>query len=268
MSAELRSEYVGVHIPCGCSILVGDDEDSLVDIGVIPEETDSSLSITYEVQTVMGSKREKVLEYVRNMAAEGTSAIYQVKLKTLNDLLGGVMDIEESEGSNVPSATHKIAKGYAKETVYTLPGQNADGSAQTISKVNDGTEDLTDGVDYVQAKGADGSWDIMLLSAATATEELTVTYSYTPAAYVDAYMGDSVRKITPKMIRFYKEYGGKKFWVDLYSAKVTNGLQIGFPAASADTPMSIPLTISGELDTSRVAGKQLLRIHDEIGVGI
>lgn len=268
MSAELRSEYVGVHIPCGCSILVGDDEDSLVDIGVIPEETDSSLSITYEVQTVMGSKREKVLEYVRNMAAEGTSAIYQVKLKTLNALLGGVMDIEESEGSNVPSATHKIAKGYAKETVYTLPGQNADGSAQTISKVNDGTEDLTEGVDYVQAKGADGSWGIMLLSAATATEELTVTYSYTPASYVDAYMGDSVRKITPKMIRFYKEYGGKKFWVDLYSAKVTNGLQVGFPAASADTPMSIPLTISGELDTSRVAGKQLLRIHDEIGVGI
>ena len=266
MAAELKSEYVGVHIPCGCTISIGDTEDSLVDIGVIPEETDTTLSITYEVQTVMGSKREKVLEYVRNMAAEGTSAIYQVNLKILNSLFGGVMDIEESKGAQVSDATHKIAKGYAKETVYTLPGQNADGTAQTISKVNDGTTDLSEGVDYAQVKSADGRWGIMLLSGATATEELTVTYTYTPAAYVDAYMGDSVRQITSKIIRFSKEYGGKKFWVDLYSAKATNGLQIGFPASSADTPMSIPLTITGELDTTRASGRQLLRIHDEIGV--
>ena len=266
--AELKSEYVGVHIPCGCTISVGDNEDSLVDIGVIPEDTDTSLSITYEVQTVMGSKREKVLEYVRNMAAEGTSAIYQVNLKLLNELFGGVMDISESAGAEVPSATYKIAKGYSKETIYTLPGQNADGTAQTISKVNDGTEDLTADVDYVQVKGADGRWGIMLLSGATATEELTVTYAYTPTAYVDAFMGDSVRQITSKMIRFSKEYGGKKFWIDLFSAKATNGLQIGFPASSADTPMSIPLTITGELDVTRDSGKQLLRIHDEIGVSI
>ena len=266
MPSELKSKSAGVHIPCGCTISVGNDESSLVDIGVIPEETDTTLSITYEVQTVMGSKREKVLEYIRNMAAEGTSAIYQVNLKVLNDLFGGIMDITESNGSEVPAATYKIAKGYSKETVYTLPGQNADGTAQTISKVNDGTEDLTADVDYVQAKGADGRWGIMLLSGATATEELTVTYAYTPASYVDAYMGDSVRQITSKMIRFSKEYGGKKFWVDLFSAKATNGLQIGFPASSADTPMSIPLTITGELDVTREAGKQLLRIHDEIGV--
>lgn len=268
MAAELKSEYVGVHIPCGCTISVGDDESNLVDIGVIPEETDTSLNITYEVQSVMGSKREKVLEYIRNMQAEGTSAIYQVNLKLLNELFGGVMDIEESKGAQVSDATYKIAKGYAKETVYALPGQNADGTAQTISKINDGTEDLTADVDYVQVKAADGRWGIMLLSAATATEALTVTYSYTPAAYIDAYMGDSVRQITPKMIRFSKEYGGKKFWIDLYSAKATNGLQIGFPASSADTPMSIPLTITGELDTTRAAGRQLLRIHDEIGVGL
>ncbi len=268
MSSELKSKYAGVHIPCGCTISVGNDEDSLVDIGVIPEETDTTLNITYEVQTVMGSKREKVLEYVRNMAAEGTSAIYQVNLKLLNELFGGVMDIEESKGTEVPSATYKIAKGYSKETIYVLPGQNADGTAQTISKINDGTEDLTEDVDYVQVKNADGKWGVMLLSAATATEELTITYSYTPAAYIDAYMGDSVRQITSKMIRFSKEYGGKKFWVDLFSAKATNGLQIGFPASSADTPMSIPLTITGELDVTREAGKQLLRIHDEIGVEV
>ena len=150
--------------------------------------------------------------------------------------------------------------------VYTLPGQNADGTAQTVTKVNDGTEDLTEDVDYVQAQAPDGKWGIMLLTAATATEDLTVTYTYTPAAYIDAYMGDSVRQISGKMIRFMKEYGGKKFWVDLFSAKATNGLQIGFPSSSADTPVSIPLTITGDLDTSRTAGKQLLRIHDEIGI--
>lgn len=266
MMAEIRSEYAGVHIPCGCTILIGDSEDSLEDIGVIPEDTETTLNITYEVQNVMGSKREKVIEYVRNMQAEGTSAIYQIRLDVLNKLFGGVMDIETSAGTNVPSATHVIAKGYRKGMVYTLPGQNASGEAQTISKVNDGTEDLTEDVDYVQAQAPDGRWGIMLLSAATATEALTVTYSYTPAAYTDTYMGDSVRQISSKMIRFYKEYGGKKFWVDLFSAKATNGLQIGFSASSADTPTSIPLTITGELDTSRADGRQLLRIHDEIGV--
>lgn len=264
---EKSSNYSCIHIPCGCTILVGDSESDLVDIGVIPEETDSSVQISYEVKKVNGSKREKVLEYITNMSAKGTSAIYQVNLENINKLAGGIMEIKKGTGSLVSDEKFILPAGYTKDVWYKIPGQNANGQKQTIASAKAGSA-LAANTDYIQAKGPDGSWGVIIPSSSSTTGSITFTYSYTPAAYIDGYIGSAVREITPRFVRFYKEYGGKKFYVDLMSAVMTNGIQIGFPASSADNPVSIPIELEGSLDPTLADGRQLVRIHDEIGLSL
>lgn len=261
-----ESKYSCIHIPCGCTVLVGNNESDLVDIGVIPEETDSSIQITYDMKKVNGSKRETVMHYISNMLAKGTTAIYQVNLENINKLAGGIMDITKGTGAAVSAEKYTIAPGFAKETFYRLPGQNASGEKQKIDSAKAGSTALAEGTDYIQAKGSDGSWGIIIPAASTASGTITITYGYTPISYIDAYIGSAVREINTKMVRFLKEYGGKKFYVDLMSAVMTNGIQIGFPSSSSDNPVSIPIEIEGTLDPSLADGRQLVRIHDEIGV--
>jgi hypothetical protein len=262
------TKYAGVHLPSGCTVLVGDDADSLVDIGVIPMETDTNIQISYDVQQIQGSKREDILTYVKNLMAKASTEIYQIRMGVLEKLSGGLLNVTNVAGTQVSGATQAIDAGWAKNRVYVLDGQNASGEKQTLTKVAQGGKTLVDGTDYVAAQASDGGWGVLMLAATTAvtTAALTVTYSYTPAASVKATMGDSVVTISPKVVRFRKEQDGRKFQVTLYSAKLTGGIKLSFPGADNDKPASLPIELEGKLDTSRQAGDQLLEIIDEIGV--
>lgn len=261
--ANLKTNYAGIHIPAGCTVSVGETVESLIDLGVIPEETDSNITITYDTTKVQGSKLEQVVNYVRNMTAKGTSALYQVNLENLNKLSGGIMNITKSAGAIVTGDTHVISAP-VKQVLYMLPGQNANKAAPTITKVMRGSTEIAADTGYVLSKDSAGNWGIMFLTI-TGTTDITITYSYTPAAYTKATMGDAALSINPKVVRFEKEVNGKKFSVTLYSAIMTNGLSLSFPAASNENIPSIPIEIEGSLDVSRASGDQLLEIIDEIG---
>lgn len=263
-----NTKYAGVQVPSGCTVLVGDNVDSLIDIGVIPMDTDTNIQISYDMQKIQGSKREEVLTYIKNLVAKATTELYQIRMGVLEKLSGGLLNVTNVPGAQVSGAAHTIEAGWLKNRIYTLDGQNASGEKQTISKVAQGSKTLVDGTDYVAAQSADGRWGILLLTATTAVTStaIVVTYSYTPTASVKATMGDSVVTITPKVIRFYKEQDGKRFQVTLYSARLTSGIKLSFPGADNDKPASLPIELEGQLDTSRARGDQLLEIIDEIGV--
>ena len=52
----MKTEYAGIHIPAGCTMYAGPSVDELKDLGVIPEETDSQIEITYDTARIQGSK--------------------------------------------------------------------------------------------------------------------------------------------------------------------------------------------------------------------
>ena len=131
----MKSEYAGIHIPAGCTMYAGETVDSLVDLGVIPDDVDSQIEITYDVSRVQGSKGETVLESIRNMVAKATTELYQINLEHINMLVGGVMNVTKTAASKVSDEEHVIAKGWAKGALLPLPGRNADGSALVLLMV-------------------------------------------------------------------------------------------------------------------------------------
>lgn len=261
----MKTEHAFIHVPAGCTMLAGPDVDSLVDMGIIPEETDSNIAITYDVARIQGSKGEQVVNYIRNMVATATTALYQLNLENIGMLAGGVFNTEKVAGSQVTGEVHEVS-AWEKETFIQIPGQNSDGSAQTITTVENGVTELEEGVDYVAAK-VGGRWGIIILSGSSAvtSSPIKITYTYTPTASLRATMGDGNLSIKACVVRFEKEIEGKRFAITLYKAVKTDGITLSFPAITSEAIPSIDVQMEGRLDTSRAAGDQLLEIIDEIG---
>ncbi len=263
----MSSQYSAIHIPAGCDVYVGDSVESLENVGVIPMDADSKIEITYDRSVVQGSKKEEVITSIRNMKAEASTELYQIRLPIINKLAGDVMNVTSVAGTTASGKTFTIAKNFEKGLLYALPGQNADGSAPTVSSVKQGTTALA-AADYTLVKDSSGRYGVVLTSsgAADTTKDVVVTYSYTPAAHYKVTMGAATVDIKKRIVRFSKTVDGKLFQVTLYSAAMSNGITLSFPGADEENPVSIPITLEGSLDTSRASGDQLLEIIDEIGV--
>lgn len=266
MSAETK--YAGVHIPGGCTVSVGEDEASLIDIGVIPMETDTNIDITYDLIKVQGSKREIVSSFVKNMLAKASTEIYQIRLDIINKLTGGVLNLTNVAGTAITGESFTIPTGWNKGQFYILPGQNSNDEKQTITSLKAGSKTLVVATDYIQSKDANGNWGIIVLDASTAvtTSALIAVYSYTPKTAIKASMGSAVATIKPKVVRFSLIQNGKKFQVTLFSAIMNGGIKLSFPGVDNDKPASLPISIEGSLDPTKEDGSQLLDIIDEIGV--
>lgn len=254
------SEYLGIHIPSGSVVSIGDSADELRDIGVIPMETETTLEVTYDTVRIQGSRREVVQTWVRNLKAEMKTEIYQVVMATLADYLGGLMHVTEQQGEAVTGASHTIASPRAGR-LYVLPGQNHDHAPQNVTSVMVGEASESG---YTQVQDAQGLWGLAFSADHDGTA--TVAYGYTPAAYSKATMGGNHAEIEPKVVRISKTQDGKIFQVTLWSAVATGGLRLSFPGADADDLVKIPIEMSGGLDPDRTSGEQLLEIVDEIGV--
>lgn len=261
----MATNYSSVHIPVGCEVLVGENESSLESLGVLTEDS-TELEISYDIKKVQGSRLETVAYWISNEKVKGSFSLYELKLDRISRLAGGIMNITNSQGTFVSGETFTIPV-LEKSKVYMIPGQNSSGEKQTLTSVKQGSKTLADITDYVQVRTANGDWGIMVLAASTATSAaVTITYSYTPVAFVKATMGDLNTEITTNVIRFLKIMNGKKFQATIHKAVMTNGIKLSFPPASSDNIPSLPVEIAGELDHTRIKGDQLIEIIDELGV--
>lgn len=261
----MKTNYDFIHLPAGATVYAGESVEDLVDLGVIPDDTETTLNITYDSANVQGSKGELVLQKISNMSAELTTELYQINLANINLLAGGVMTLTRETGAKVTGSVFEVAS-FEKGKFIPLPGQNADGTAQDITGINNGETPLTEGTDFFQAK-VGSAWGIVITSDSTAlpASGLEVTYDYTPARHVKATMGSGSVELKPCIVRVEKEVDGKLFRVTLYKAFKTDGIALSFPAVNSDDITSLPVTMQGMLDTSRANGDQLLEIIDEIG---
>lgn len=262
----MKKNFGYIHLPAGATVFVGETVDDMVDLGVIPSDTETQLAITYDTSTVQGSKGEIVLEKISNMVAELTTELYQINLKNINKLAGGIMNLTEVAAAKKSAVVYEIAS-FEKGVFIPIEHQNADGSELVISAVANGESPLTEVTDYISVK-SDGKWGIIILYSSTAEtgNGLKITYEYTPASHIKATMGTGSLELKSCVVRIRKEVEGKKFEITMYKAIKTDGITFSFPSVDSDNITSLPVTMQGRLDTSRPEGDQLLEIIDEIGV--
>lgn len=264
----MKSGYKGIHVPAGCDVLIGDDVSSLVSVGVLPEDSDTTVTVNYDSVEVKGSKNESVLRFVKNMTAEAKFTIYQLLLDNIAKFSKGLMKVENVAGTATPFA--QTISGWAEGEVWLLDHENADGTAPAITSVTASDSGaLTEGDDY-EVVSVNGMYGVTFNTTGgavlTPSETITIDGTYTPAVSKKATMGAPSVEIMPQVVRFEKEQGGKLFQITLWSATNENGLTFGFPASSSDKPTTLEVTMKGGLDAQRADGEQLLEIIDEIGV--
>jgi len=263
--------YGAVHIPAGSVMRIGDDTASMMSLGVL--DGDSQVEVSYDLVEYVGSQSEDVLKYIKNPKANMSATLIQLYLPNIAELLDGVATVSTVAGILVEDYEQTIAAGWTADRLYRLDGQNATGAAPTINSV----EASTSGVgaaddDYVLVKGSDGDWYIALRTGGAETyatsETITIDYNYTPAESKTLKMGAKSASLTSKIVELEKTIDGSIFRVRLWAAVNQNGLTIAFPASANDNPATLPVQITGSLDTSKASGEQLLEIYDEIGLSM
>jgi hypothetical protein len=139
----------------------------------------------------------------------------------------------------------------------------------TLTGSTDGL--LTVNSDYFVMQNEQGIWGFYVKDTAPVTtllQSLTAEFDYTPAASVTLKMGAKSATLVPKVVEFTKTINAKIFRVRLWSATNKSGLALAFPDSSGDDPASIPVTLTGGLDTTKATGEQLVEIYDEIGLAM
>lgn len=265
----MSTNYKGIHVPAGCDVLIGDDANSLVSVGVLPEDGDTTVTVNYDSVEVKGSKNESVLRFVKNMTAEAKFSIYQLLLDNIAKFSKGLMKVENVPGT-ATEFTQTVEADWRADDVIILSNANADGTAPALTSVIASTSGaLAAGDDYTVVS-VDGAYGVVLNLKGTAgvatSETITLSGTYIPAVSKKATMGAPSVEITPQVVQFRKEQSGKLFQITLWSATNEGGLTFGFPASSSDKPVSLEITMKGGLDAKKADGEQLLEIIDEIGV--
>jgi len=268
--------YGSVHVPAGCTFKIGDTVGGLATMGVL--KGDSNIEITYDLVEVLGSQAEEVLSYAKNMRAVATCELYQLYLTNIQKVLDGLATVTTVDGSKVEDYDQTASSGdWAYNEFILCTYQNADGTvlqidAQGYPDVSGSVDGaLAHDTDYFVVKDAEGRWGIIVIDSATVTTEaqdLTISYDYTPAESKTLKMGSPSASITAKIVEFSKTIDGAVFRARLWSAKNEAGLTVAFPDSNADEPASMPISLSGRLDSSKSDGEQLIEIYDEIGLTV
>jgi hypothetical protein len=267
--------YGSVHIPAGCTVKIGDTVGGLASLGVL--KGDASIEITYDKVKVQGSKAETLVDFIKNMVANATFEMYQLNLTNIQKLLDGAATVSHVDGTMVEDHDQTIASGaYEFNEFIECEYQNADGTVPqidatgvpTLSGATDGA--LTEGDDFFITKNGAGKWGIIIVedgtTVTTMDQVFTLSYDYTPAESYSLKMGASSEELTAKIVEFSKTIDAKVFRARLWSVTNENGLTLAFPDSAGDEPASIPITLTGGLDTDKASGEQLIEVYDEIGL--
>lgn len=261
--------YGSVIIPAGCTVKIGDTVPGLENLGVL--KGDAEINVTYDKVRVMGSKAERLLDGIKNPKATATFELYQIYWPNIEQLAGGAIVATPVAGVLVPGAVQVVASGaWSYNNFISIENQNGDGGIITVNSVTGSVDGLLVAeTDYFIGQNELGTWGIFVIDSVTLSTEvqtITIDYDYTPNVSYSVVMGAPYTVITRKILEFSRLIDGLTGWVRLWSVANDEGLALRFPDVSQEEPVSLPMTLSGELDTTKASGEQLFEIHDPHGI--
>lgn len=277
-----------IKFPDGCKVEVQPAQTgSFYDVGAINSATTATLN--YDENQVETANAGKTIKQIKNMTIEGGFTLIELDPEGVEKMGAGIFTLENTLGSLVLDANitdQVIQPGWDDGILYALePIETSTGNllrtttAPTLTSVTLDAggvpEVLTDGNDYtvVADSNSASGWSIQFISANMTTgspKTLDITIDYgdnTPIANTVIYAGNSTELLTAYAMRFtHTDDNGKIRRLTLYSVDSNSGgFQFNFKGANEDGLEEMPLTFTAKVDTSRVAGKQLMAWEQEEG---
>lgn len=258
--------YDNVHLPRGYEVAIQTDTATpnvYTDLGVTYD--DGSVEFTYDKTEWTGSQGEPIKTFYNNMAINATFTLAQIQLVNINRLLSGASAYSTTAATPVSVTDEDLLTGaWALNTFIPFANQSGAATVPTsITLANAGA--LVLDTDYIIVQSA-GIWGVVILDTADTDidETLELNYTYTPAATSILTAGSSSIDVVPRSLRIRKSNpDGLYFTFTVYSATQDDGFSMAFPRWDSTDPVTLPVTMTGKLDTSRTNLDQLFRIVDE-----
>lgn len=215
------------------TVKFGDSTASLADVGTI-----NGLSV--KTENDMGQQsfdyREDTIDYIKKRVGKIAFSLSNINWENIKKF-SDTDFFETVAGIEVPGAVQVLSDSEA-DTFYKIENQNGDKSLITVNSLGS----LTEGADYFVMKDSNGDSGVVL--TADQAGDLTMNYDYTPAAKkVYEYGGaKTVSTVVPKVIQVVgTDENNKTVTVTANYAKLTSGIELSFPAFSADEHVQIPV---------------------------
>lgn len=174
-------------------------------------------------------------------------------LKSLTwDKLRGDFDKKTvTPGTAVTGAIQTFAANTTEaDKLYYIANENADGTEQTITDFECGTSDLVEGIDYIRFTDAKGYHGVIFQGGDKydPTEEIRLTYNYTPVASVLVQSGS--RSILPWFkVRITTKNAGARHRITFYKCKIKAGKKYSYPKDDdTDRRIKMPIEIIAKQD--------------------
>lgn len=229
-------------------VLIGDDFESLVDIGALRNPVFSSLA---ENQSVVFDNVEDLKKFVKGNRAQLAFDLAEINLTNIAKLDAGLISITTVAGSIVNNHSQVVASGaWAYNTFIPFDNQNGDGSAITPDSVTGGTDGaLVANTDYF-VTSVDGVRGIIIADTAdvtTLSQTITIVYDYTPNASKKITFNETGTKTLKCMRIINTDENNKDFIIDIENGTNMTPVSIDWAGDAEEDVAVLPIQFEGDV---------------------
>lgn len=198
-------------------VLVGDDFNSLVDIGAL---RNPAVNFLVENQRIEFDNALGLDYFVKGDRIQVTFDLAEINFDTIGVLDAGMVTVTPTAGAIVNNAQQLIVAGdWAYNTFIPIANQNGDGTAPNIDSVTGATDGaIVAETDYFLSQNESGVWGIIIVDSADVTtlnQNFTIQYDYTPNASKKLTTVASGKKTLKCMRIINEDNNGKLFKLDI-----------------------------------------------------
>jgi len=234
------------------------------------------VTLNYEENQVVTANAGKLDKQIRNMTVDGSFTLINLNPTTIEKLGGGLFERVVTAGSSVSSIDNQVipANGATALTPYNLEIIETGGSAlrvasslviASVTGATDGALTAGTGYNIIDLVDSPSGKAIVFtvdgVDLTTLNQVITIAYtSVTPVSRTTMYAGKSTDILAGYALKFtHTDDNGKLRELEIYSVDTNSGgFQFNFKGANEDGVEEMPITFTGNVDTSRTNGRQLM----------
>lgn len=228
-------------------VLVGDDFDSLVDVGALRNAVFTSL---VETQTIEFDNVDPLKKFVKGKRVQVSFDLAEINLENIAELNGGLFTLSTVAASPVAVTDEALGTGWTVGQPIKLANKNGANTEVGSIVIEEDNVALTLDTDYSVyvadgSNGDNGHTYIVPLTAQAGV--LTANYSYTPNASKKLTFADSGSSVLKSMRIINEDADGKQFRMDIEEGTNITPTSIDFAGDAEDDVAILPVTFEGNL---------------------
>lgn len=228
-------------------VLVGDDFDSLVDVGAIRDAVLTSLA---EIQSIPFDNTDPIKRRVNGKRVQFAFNLAEINFANLAVLNGGAMTRTVTAGDSVAITAEAHGTGWTVGKPFALVHKDGDDSSVQSIVVKSGATTLTLGTDYevYVADGTNGAKGYTyIVPKTTNAGVITVNYAYVPNASETLTFEDS-GAMDYKVMRIVNTNGeSQEILMEIEEGVNVAPIVMDFAADDEDNVTTIPVTFEGNI---------------------